>query len=374
MEPIGAQLKQARENLGIGIDKASRDTFITRDYLVAMEEENFDVIPGESYLVGFLKTYSRYLDLDSERISKLYRNTKLQEQPTPTNELIIKKKKKALPITISLVVFVALAAFGIYFFFLRNDGVQETQPVVIEADEPAGNFYALSDEVIEQVFAEKDTISVAINNTDVEIGIVKIDSAGVIIASPAGEFRLGTNEQMLIDIIGDGKADLKVVLRAIGGTDTRREAVLRFDKAVSSPNTSGTLHVPEKVVDEFALPVLPAVGMTVEESRKREVEVILQSAKMETVNFEVSFRADCLLRSRIDDKEIKESYFRRGDFYRDNLELSAQLWFSNSGAASVRIAGLDIDFGNLGEVRVYRIQWAPANTSGMFNLEMVPVY
>lgn len=61
---IGEKLRKARLEKGITFDDVVKDTKIRTRYLQALEEENWDVFPGNVYLKGFLRTYSNYLGLD----------------------------------------------------------------------------------------------------------------------------------------------------------------------------------------------------------------------------------------------------------------------------------------------------------------------
>ncbi len=64
MSRIGESLRRARLEKGLSLEVIEKDTKIRRRYLEALENEDWDVIPGRVYLRGFLKTYSRYLGLD----------------------------------------------------------------------------------------------------------------------------------------------------------------------------------------------------------------------------------------------------------------------------------------------------------------------
>ncbi|MFW5843595.1 MAG: helix-turn-helix domain-containing protein, partial [Spirochaetota bacterium] len=87
MESIGEKLKTARKEKGYSLDQVSRETHIAKRFVEALEEEDFDAFPGEPYLIGFLKTYSIFLDLDPQEMVNLYKSFKLQEQPAPIDEL-----------------------------------------------------------------------------------------------------------------------------------------------------------------------------------------------------------------------------------------------------------------------------------------------
>lgn len=66
MFEIGATLRTAREQRGISIDTAADATKIRSSYLVALEEEEFERLPGATYARGFLRSYSEYLELDAQ--------------------------------------------------------------------------------------------------------------------------------------------------------------------------------------------------------------------------------------------------------------------------------------------------------------------
>jgi Helix-turn-helix domain len=63
---IGNSLREARLRQGLEIPRIEADTKIRGKYLKALEEEHFDVLPGDTYVKGFLKTYADYLGLDGQ--------------------------------------------------------------------------------------------------------------------------------------------------------------------------------------------------------------------------------------------------------------------------------------------------------------------
>ena len=66
MFEIGATLRTAREQRGVSIDTAAEATKIRSRYLVALEEEDFERLPGPTYARGFLRSYSEFLELDAQ--------------------------------------------------------------------------------------------------------------------------------------------------------------------------------------------------------------------------------------------------------------------------------------------------------------------
>jgi cytoskeletal protein RodZ len=65
---IGERLEEARKRKGVSIREAAEATKIRGDYLLAMEDNSFDIPLPQIYVRGFLKNYARYVNLDSTRI------------------------------------------------------------------------------------------------------------------------------------------------------------------------------------------------------------------------------------------------------------------------------------------------------------------
>ena len=66
MFEIGSSLKEARVRQGLEFAEIETGTKIRGKYLRALEDEHFDVLPGETYIKGFLRTYAEYLGLDGQ--------------------------------------------------------------------------------------------------------------------------------------------------------------------------------------------------------------------------------------------------------------------------------------------------------------------
>jgi hypothetical protein len=60
------RLQAARESRGLDLFRVERDTKIRLKYLKAMEDGDFEQLPGEVYARGFLRNYASYLGLDAD--------------------------------------------------------------------------------------------------------------------------------------------------------------------------------------------------------------------------------------------------------------------------------------------------------------------
>lgn len=66
MFEIGTTLRQARDRRRLTFDQVEAETKIRTRYLRALEDEQFDILPGPTYVKGFLRTYAEYLNLDGQ--------------------------------------------------------------------------------------------------------------------------------------------------------------------------------------------------------------------------------------------------------------------------------------------------------------------
>jgi hypothetical protein len=63
---LGNSLREARTRRGTDFAQAEAATKIRGKYLRALEDERFDLLPSETYVKGFLRTYADYLGLDGQ--------------------------------------------------------------------------------------------------------------------------------------------------------------------------------------------------------------------------------------------------------------------------------------------------------------------
>lgn len=70
---IGQTLHEARAARGIELDEVERVTKIRVKYLRAMEEDRWEVLPGDAYARGFLSTYASFLGLDGRALVDEYK-------------------------------------------------------------------------------------------------------------------------------------------------------------------------------------------------------------------------------------------------------------------------------------------------------------
>jgi len=63
---IGNSLREARLRQSLDFPELEQGTKIRGKYLRALEDEQFDVLPAQTYVKGFLRSYAEYLGLDGQ--------------------------------------------------------------------------------------------------------------------------------------------------------------------------------------------------------------------------------------------------------------------------------------------------------------------
>src|SRR2546422_372213 len=84
MQAIGERLREARMRQGLDITEVEVATKIRAKYLRALENDEFSMLPGKTYVKSFLRTYAEYLGLDAHLLVEEYR---AQHEPRGEGEL-----------------------------------------------------------------------------------------------------------------------------------------------------------------------------------------------------------------------------------------------------------------------------------------------
>ncbi len=121
--PIGEVLKRARTRQRVDIQTVEEQTKIRTKYLRALENEEWEVLPGHPYAKGFLRTYAQFLGLDPDALVDEYRRTVESSlganAPVQFAEPVLERRRplappsrRRWPLRVVVIVVVAVAAVG----------------------------------------------------------------------------------------------------------------------------------------------------------------------------------------------------------------------------------------------------------------------
>ncbi len=114
---VGRILSAARKKKRLRYKKLSSELNIDESYLVALEEDNFELIPGgEAYVKGFLRSYAKKLDLNPDEIIQIYSSAREKISDKSSGDLSLQPKKDYINQTKYLLALVLVPALVVVFF------------------------------------------------------------------------------------------------------------------------------------------------------------------------------------------------------------------------------------------------------------------
>ena len=70
---VGSQLKAGRERLGLSLSDIAAKTRVPTRHLESIEQSNYDALPGQTYTLGFARSYANAVEMDAAAISDAMR-------------------------------------------------------------------------------------------------------------------------------------------------------------------------------------------------------------------------------------------------------------------------------------------------------------
>ncbi len=139
MKTVGSVLAEARLSKNITLSEAERATKIRSEILQKIESDNFETLPGSTYIKGFIKNYGDFLGLDSANLLALFRRQFDEKKVSPLVLLPDLTPKQSPKLTLTpgraLGLGVAVLVLGFmgyllaqYNSFAAAPGLQVTEP------------------------------------------------------------------------------------------------------------------------------------------------------------------------------------------------------------------------------------------------------
>jgi cytoskeletal protein RodZ len=370
VESLGDKLKAARESKGYNYDEVSRDTMIAARYIQALEEENFEVFPGEAYLLGFLRNYGEYLGLDPQELHNGYRALKIQEQPIPVEELLHTPSEAPKIIRNVVIIVLAAALGGGVFWFFQNRPVRRDSSGLVARREPQS--YVMDEPSLERRFYRDDSVLIGLMDNQYKIEIVSLGEA-VTLNAPGGQVILDLGQEVSVDLNLDSAGDVIITAVDFSKNDPNAGVRLRFDvnyipfAGAAGASAAGA-----------GLPVISADG-TVNPVAAANAPVIFTSPNAYPFNLQEDFQGYCIFRGEVlaepDRRGRNEQYFQRSDELNIQARNSGvRIWVSNAAAVKIQIIGggrtVPLEIGVAGEVVVADVCWV-RDDSGGFRLVLL---
>lgn len=359
MDSFGEILHNKRIEKNLDIEQIAREISIDSRYLKGLEEEDNSVFPGEAYMIGFLRNYSNYLELNTELILKLYNNKKIQESPVPV-ELIQKQKPAWLLPAIIVPIVLVVGVITTVSILLVHKKRNLDDPSVVVSKNIKNKKYEIGNEKFTQRIYKGDQLLVPTDNGQIVLTVHDtLSSFGL--ETPSGIFYTDLAEESEIDINADSKSDLIIYVSDLSSTDESRGA------EVSILMRSGIIAEETNVYTDD----IPFI----EDIKKQRVQkVILEDTRAYPFTINASFLNSCLFRNKVDSADNVESYFTKGEVFTANPHNGIRLWISNSNNVKFTIIAdtktFNLDIGKAGHVLVEDIKWIK-DSDGKYRLVVI---
>jgi hypothetical protein len=127
MPDIGATLREARMRARTDISEVEAETKIRAKYLRALENEEWDLLPGPTYVKSFLRTYAEALGLDGRLLVEEYklRHERLSDvelQPIAPRSARDRRRPRGPGVPRGALVGVVVAGLLVALYFLGSGG------------------------------------------------------------------------------------------------------------------------------------------------------------------------------------------------------------------------------------------------------------
>ncbi len=133
---VGQMLARTRQKRRREIKRIADQLCIRASYLEALENNQYDVFPGQVYAIGFLRTYATFLGLDPEELVDRYKKESEFVQPKPVVMPVPERSAMVPSIPYVLLgLFLIALVWGVWYF-ASYEPVEKTValPPIAEAD------------------------------------------------------------------------------------------------------------------------------------------------------------------------------------------------------------------------------------------------
>jgi cytoskeleton protein RodZ len=132
---VGNKLREARGRRKLSLEDVEEATKIRGRYLQAIEDEDWEQLPSETYARAFIRTYSALVGLDGDRLAEEQRQSRGAARPgerlprvDPKPRPVVRRRRRKIPsrliaVLVTLAVLAALLVVG-----LTSGGSDEQTP------------------------------------------------------------------------------------------------------------------------------------------------------------------------------------------------------------------------------------------------------
>ncbi|MCX7677908.1 MAG: DUF4115 domain-containing protein [Spirochaetes bacterium] len=359
MTSIGEKLISARESRKLSRKDVSKETNIPLKYIEALEEEEFDRLPSETHVIGFLRSYSEFLRINADEIIQLYKGYKIGESATPLEELT---KPTRSPVFANIILFfdryrnyflIGIAAVGFFLVILFINMIFSSRVDVGEGDDLG---------VIKNQEHDKKTTLGNYHKL-----VLQNDAGNAIVSVNEGVFFTVEKREAMFILRSIQKGESAVI--EISPGNTVETLVMNQPKVVTIKGCPREVEFTLKALAENTANIKVQLGKQVEiaeegkhEEQKAEVAVhgssiIARDERSLSMIIEMQFVQKSFVEVYLDGMMKRRGMVPAGVSERFEANSHAQIRIGNAGGVKVKINNVEYNWGGPGQVANKVITW-----------------
>ncbi|MGL1890536.1 MAG: helix-turn-helix domain-containing protein [Spirochaetaceae bacterium] len=364
MRSLSDVLIKQREEKGFTISQVAYETNISRKYIEALEEEEFDVFPAQAYLLGFLRNYSEFLGLEYDVVYGEYQNCLLREEPTPLSELMGVQKTFELRAWMIIVpILLLVLGFGIPPLVKTvGNQIEKRKEALRIAGEDKTKIFTIDQEYIGKKVKEGDSFTMLIGEDKLTYLIREISSDMIVTENFKGNqnditLKLG-NEVITQFSQNSKKYDITLFLKDIGGFS----------------DNSAIIKIKSDIKDDVIFTEGDTPTYTDQSVTKDSKILMVKKRSTDPYTISIKFEGDILFKYQMKGQELIENFYQKNSSLNLDVTRSVKIWTSNAGLTKFKWNGEGLVLGRTGEVHVFTLRWLYNSDKDEYRLEYATAY
>jgi cytoskeleton protein RodZ len=140
VDQIGGALAFARRERKFTLEQVSARLRLPKTYIKALEQSDFDSLPGVAYVPGYLRSYCKLLDIQAAPLIEAWRTSLSEEETQPKYKFPLQAltPRIAGSMAAMLIVVASLTSYALWFVFAQPQNMPEIGASPPEMEMPAG--------------------------------------------------------------------------------------------------------------------------------------------------------------------------------------------------------------------------------------------
>jgi cytoskeletal protein RodZ len=160
---IGEMLREARTFHRLSVEDFSKRTRIRSEYVTALENNQFDLLPAATFVKGYIKTYGTIFGFDYQPLIGLLRRDYKESArgklvPREFLKPVLKKSQLSAPVTVAVLILVTL--FASLISYVGFQWYNLNKPPELTITTPEDNASVASQVVVEGITEPEAIVSV----------------------------------------------------------------------------------------------------------------------------------------------------------------------------------------------------------------------